>query len=557
MLEIRKKGSDSIKVFFRANLNTKFLITIGLVITITLCTAFHLLSKRYEKQILSQVEKQARTLFQQIVITRKWVSSHGSGVVYVEKLSGIKSNPYLTDPDIRDTSGKVYTKRNPAIVTRELSEYAAKEGLYWFHITSLKLVNPDNAPDDFEKEALIEFEKASKNEFFRIEDIKGKKVFRYMAPLYIEKECLQCHAAQGYKVGDVRGGISVFMPMEEAVMAIRSNATMMKITGALTIFFVSLVLMFLIRFFVVKPITKLKRDTVQIGTGSYETFSPLKTGDEIEELSTSFYEMAGKLKEYHTTLEDKVKIATEDLARVNKKLIEANRRLEELNKKKSAFMADISHELRTPLTAIKGAMDYLIAKSDDGTTQFLEIVKNNADRLIRLVNDLLGLSRIEMGMISMMLKHHDISTLIDETVVTYQSLAGEKKIKLEVNTEKGLMASIDEDRIRQVLINLISNAIQFTPEGGEIAVTAYRGNNNIIVSVSDNGSGIAPKDQERIFEKFHKVRDSGSKGAGLGLAISKGIIEAHGGSIRVESEIGNGSTFIFTLPTLRLSEVEV
>ncbi|MEW6408629.1 MAG: ATP-binding protein [Nitrospirota bacterium] len=551
MLDILKKGSGALQGFFSVGLNTKFLITIGIVITITLCTAFHLLSKKQERQILSQVEKQARILFQQIIITRKWVASHGGGVVYVEKLPGVKSNPYLPKADIIGKGGRVYTKRNPALVTRELSEYAAKEGLYWFHITSLKLINPDNAPDDFEKEALIAFEKDSQKEFSKIESIKGKKVFRYMSPLYIGEECLQCHAAQDYKVGDVRGGISVFMPMEDVEMAIRSNTTMMKITGGLTIFFVSLVLMFLIRFFVVKPIGKLKKDSVRIGTGSYGTFSPLKTGDEIEELSTAFYEMADKLKEYHTTLEDKVKIATEDLAEVNKKLIEANRRLEELDKRKSAFMADISHELRTPLTAIRGAMDYLIAKSDGGTTPFLEIVKNNADRLTRLVNDLLDLSRIEMGTIGMMLKPYDISTLINEIVITFQPLASEKKIELEVSTKRGLVTSIDEDRIRQVLINLISNALQFTPEGGKITVRAYEENSNVVVSVSDNGTGIAPEDQEKIFEKFHKVKDSGSRGAGLGLAICKGIVEAHGGSIRVESEVGKGSNFVFTLPRVR------
>ena len=536
-------------------LNTKFLITIGIVITITLCTAFHSLSKRQEMQILAQVKKQARILFEQIVITRKWVASHGGGLIYVEKTPYIKSNPYLPDPDIIDRTGKIYTKRNPALVTRELSAYASKEGLYWFHITSLKLLNPDNAPDDFEREALTAFEKHSQMEFFRIEGTEGKKVFRYMAPLYIEKECLQCHTGQGYKVGDVRGGISVFLPMDDAEIAIRSNTTMMEITGGLTIFFVSLVLMFLIRFFVVKPIGKLKKDAVKIGRGLYETSTPLKTGDEIEELSTAFYEMAGKLKEYHTTLEDKVRIATKDLAEVNKKLIEANRRLEELDKRKSAFMADISHELRTPLTSIKGAMDYLSVRfamhkkdNEEDLRVFFEVIKKNAERLIRLVNNVLDYERIELGELEMHFKEINLKDVFDEVITGFRSLSEGKKVNIELRGE-AVTVYADEDRIKQVLTNLLSNALNFSPESSDIIVTLTGMDGYANASVEDSGCGIAEAEKEMVFRQFYSkgVKD----GTGLGLAICKGIIEAHNGEIGLKTAEGKGSHFWFTIPKTR------
>ena len=139
----------------KASLNTKFLLSIGIIITLILAPAFYWLSKEQESHILTQVGKQAHILFQQLVLERKWIAKHGG--VYVEKRPGIKSSPYLKNPDIK-TGKMALTKRNPAFVNREMAEYAAQEGLYWRHITSLKLMNPKNAPDPLEKQALMQFE---------------------------------------------------------------------------------------------------------------------------------------------------------------------------------------------------------------------------------------------------------------------------------------------------------------------------------------------------------------------------------------------------------------
>ncbi|MDD2708361.1 MAG: diguanylate cyclase [Verrucomicrobiae bacterium] len=162
---------------------------------------------RTQTMIKEEILAQARSHFVSIVLTRKWNASYGG--VFVEKTEGVKSNPYLINPDFTAADGKVYTKKNPALMTREISEYAAKEGLFNFHITSLKPLNPGNKADAFEEAALRDFETKGIKEA-HVSERKGEDhFFRYIAPLYVEKSCLKCHQIQGYKLGDVRGGISV------------------------------------------------------------------------------------------------------------------------------------------------------------------------------------------------------------------------------------------------------------------------------------------------------------------------------------------------------------
>ena len=146
---------------------------------------------------------QARVVFNTIVLTRKWNANYGG--VYVEKKEGVESNPYLINPDIKTVDGRVFTLRNPAFMTREISEYAEKEGMFKFHITSLKLMNPHNEADEFEKKALLQFETGAVKEVSGTELVNNRTYFRYMAPLYIENDCLQCHKHQNYAVGDSTG----------------------------------------------------------------------------------------------------------------------------------------------------------------------------------------------------------------------------------------------------------------------------------------------------------------------------------------------------------------
>ena len=232
------------------------------------------------------------------------------------------------------------------------------------------------------------------------------------------------------------------------------------------------------------------------------------------------------------------------------------RRLKELDKLKSDFVSNVSHELRTPLTAIKGSVDNML----DGLTgdlnekqnRYLVRVKSNADRLARLINDLLDLSRIEAG-IKLKRTNLSLPTVAREVVESLGSVAAEKLISFEIECpDVNLTAWADPDRIVEVLTNLIGNAIKFTPTNGKVTLCLKRsGNEWVKISVADTGPGIPSDEANRIFDKFYQVTQPEKQkamGTGLGLSITKALVEMHGGKIWLESEVGKGSIFSFILP---------
>ena len=204
----------------------RFFLIASLIIGLCVSAVFFGLAMRTKDLLNDQVIAQARAHFQSIVLTRKWSSQHGG--VYVIKRPGEKSNPYLEKPDLKAADGRILTLKNPALMTREISELADEKNLFSFHITSLQPLNPDNAPDPFEASALREFE-AGKKEIVTIEDKPEGARLRYIAPLMVEQPCLACHAQQGYSVGQVRGGISVSLNIDEVNKALRQNS--LSITG--------------------------------------------------------------------------------------------------------------------------------------------------------------------------------------------------------------------------------------------------------------------------------------------------------------------------------------
>lgn len=197
-----------------------FAIKLSAVILLFLAALFAALYLNYHRAIETEYRNRARAIFNSIVLTRAWNASYGG--VYVEKKPGDASNPYLKNPEFTATDGKVYTKKNPALMTREISAIASRRGDFQFHMTSLRPINPGNTPDAFERRALESFAAGEREAMVR-ESRDGQPYFRYMAPLFVEQPCLACHAEQGYKLGDIRGGISVAFSIEAAETSLRRD----------------------------------------------------------------------------------------------------------------------------------------------------------------------------------------------------------------------------------------------------------------------------------------------------------------------------------------------
>jgi PAS domain S-box-containing protein len=242
------------------------------------------------------------------------------------------------------------------------------------------------------------------------------------------------------------------------------------------------------------------------------------------------------------------------------------RRLKELDKMKSDFVSNVSHELRTPLTSIKGSVDNML----DGLTgplnekqvRYLARIKSNSDRLSRLINDLLDLSRIESGRIEVRPTTLPLTALAEEVTEQLKPLAAEKLIQIELpSPDRQLTVWADRDKVTQVLMNLIGNAVKFTPQAGKVTVTVEKNDDDYVqISVADTGPGISPEERNKLFSKFYQIAaidKQKPRGSGLGLAISKALVEMQGGKIWVESEIGEGTTFYFTLPAQQPFELEM
>jgi two-component system phosphate regulon sensor histidine kinase PhoR len=229
--------------------------------------------------------------------------------------------------------------------------------------------------------------------------------------------------------------------------------------------------------------------------------------------------------------------------------------LRRLERVRQDFVANVSHEFKTPLTAIQGFAETLLGGALDDPSnnrRFLDIIRNHAIRLARLTNDLLKLARIEAGKLEVEFFPVGLMELIEGCAETTLLKASRRQIALEIEVPPGLPSVRgDAGLLRDVLQNLLDNAIQYTPEGGHIHVTAEAKSREVVVTVSDTGIGIPASDQERIFERFYRVDAARSReagGTGLGLSIAKHIVEAHNGRLSVESVIGEGSKFSFSIP---------
>jgi signal transduction histidine kinase len=242
--------------------------------------------------------------------------------------------------------------------------------------------------------------------------------------------------------------------------------------------------------------------------------------------------------------------------RMNDELQRLYRELETASKHKSEFLANMSHELRTPLNAIIGFSQVLregiSGEINAKQEEYLDDIVTSGNHLLALINDVLDLSKIEAGQVELQVAPFSLQDALERGVSMVREQAMADGVQLALHPNGGLeVVTGDERRIRQVIFNLLSNAVKFTPAGGSVNVSAMKSNGEVTVSVSDTGPGIAAEDCDRIFEEFQQT-EAGARereGTGLGLALSKRFVEMHGGRIWCDSEVGKGSTFVFTLPT--------
>jgi signal transduction histidine kinase len=265
-------------------------------------------------------------------------------------------------------------------------------------------------------------------------------------------------------------------------------------------------------------------------------------------------EFAPEIVRLLTTLATQSALAIQN-ARLFQEIEDKSRQLEVASRHKSEFLANMSHELRTPLNAIIGFSEVLaegmFGDVNEKQTEYLQDILESGRHLLSLINDILDLSKIEAGRMELEATDFDLPNALENALTLVRERASRRGIRLEHTVDERLGdIRADERKVKQVLLNLLSNALKFTPEGGRIDVRATVRDGIAEISVTDTGVGIAPEDQEAVFEEFRQVGTTAKKveGTGLGLALARKFIELHGGKIWVKSQLGAGSTFTFTLP---------
>lgn len=305
----------------------------------------------------------------------------------------------------------------------------------------------------------------------------------------------------------------------------------------------------------VRPIELIQLAAAKLGSGALDQQIKVSSRDELGALAEEFNRMAARLQESYAGLEHQVQERTRELMSALSRLDEQTRELEAASRHKSEFLANMSHELRTPLNAISGFSQVLrkqlYGEINEKQAEYLDDVLASARHLESLIDDVLDLSKVEAGQIELQVVPFSLPAALERGVVIVRERATKGGVRISLSSDPGIETVVgDERRVRQVLFNLLSNAVKFTPAGGTVDVAVARLDGEVRVSVSDSGPGIATEDQVRIFEEFQQAAAGKEQfeGTGLGLALSKRLVELHGGRIWVESEPGKGSRFVFTLP---------
>ena len=505
-------------------LRVTFIIGIGLALIFSYTLIFVVIIRMQHELVIGQAMQQARMLFHQIIMTREWVSDH-NGLFFI-KGDNAPENPYLRNSNLTTTSGVILVKRNPAMVTRELSEYASRAGYGRFRVTSLKPVNPLNSPDDFEKENLTQFSAHRIQERGELVSEKTGRTLRYIAPLITNQSCLSCHAEHGYKVGDIRGALSITIPLTWADQAIAQANRRLILFGAISTALLAAVVFLLFDSLVAKPLTRLQK-----AVGLYpqeDTIKHLPTGhDEIGSLTADFISLCERLEASKREL-----WAAAEQSLYNEKMAALGQ-----------ITAGIAHEINNPLGGLRNCVKNLKDAPDDLAlhARYLPLLDKGLSRIEMIMRQLLNFGR--NNPLQPRAVHIDGEIRECMALLAFRM----KNIDLTMDLRVGEAFCFDSEAIKQIVVNIGLNAIQAMPDGGRLRVSSRREGERVILEFADSGCGMAPEIIEKIYDPFFTTKEVG-EGTGLGLAVSYALIRKMGGAITVDSTPGHGSLFRISLP---------
>lgn len=482
-----------------SSLRIYFVIVMALWVSMTALSYFWNTSQQ-TNYINQLAQASGRTLFSLMETTRHWNAMRGG--VYVKVDEKTQPNPYLAVPNRDLQIGDLkLTMVNPAFMTRQIGEIAAQRAGVHFHITSLKPIRPENEADDWEKETLVQFESGLPEKLSLVDDKVTGPIFRYMAPLKTREACLKCHAKQGYKVGDIRGGISVNIPAFPLLNVLHDQKQQLLLIhiGALLLLVSSTIIFF------------------RSITGHMRALEETKASQEVL-----------------------IDHRTKELSKQTHELKRSNQELE-------LFAYAASHDLQEPLRMVSSYMNLLDKrysdKLDDDAKEFIGYATDGAKRMRRMINDLLDYSRVESR--GGELRSVNANEALEKALANLE-LVIEETSTLVQHEE---LPSIEADELQLVRLfqNLISNAIRYRKDKGtpHIKVNSFKDDDGkLVISVEDNGIGIPADKFDDVFMIFNRLKTGRvSEGTGIGLALCKRIMERHGGRIWLESEEGKGTTF--------------